>query len=249
VDLGPTFLDLATRQSKKSSMLLQSSYPMDGKSIVPLLTGQLPPAPVTNHFRWAALLEMYGGTSNIGLRYKGMKNYYQNHMFPNTYQAVRVVHGPDWASQADWLYVEWCTGEQECYNMTNDPHQVHNLVVPFTAEKNIDLQLLHRLSQLLARLGDCTGAECHELRLDYSSLDTVISRKLSLTPLQESIRNRIPCFNPSNWTNVDTTLRRKPFAVDLPVPDPFAFGFPFSDGDIVPDDLLKIWEEYEHYFY
>jgi hypothetical protein len=34
--------------------------------------------------------------------------------------------------------------------------------------------------------------------------------------------------------------------MDLPVPDPFASGFPFSDGDIIPDDLLKIWwEEHE----
>jgi hypothetical protein len=30
---------------------------------------------------------------------------------------------------SNWLYVEWCTGEIEFYNVTNDPHQTKKLAV------------------------------------------------------------------------------------------------------------------------
>lgn len=78
VDLGPTFLDVAS----SSSRLLKSTYPMDGKSILPLLTTSNAPDISNNYndFRWAALLEMYSGSSNIGLRYNHTKGYYRNHM-------------------------------------------------------------------------------------------------------------------------------------------------------------------------
>ena len=65
VDLGPTFLDLAS-SPKYPSKILKSSYPMDGKSILPLLTNNPPLNSGYNDFRWAALLEMYGGSSTIG---------------------------------------------------------------------------------------------------------------------------------------------------------------------------------------
>mmetsp|Transcript_5944 Transcript_5944/g.16909 ORF Transcript_5944/g.16909 Transcript_5944/m.16909 type:complete len:159 (-) Transcript_5944:1208-1684(-) len=60
--------------------LLRSSYPMDGKSIRSLLTSNASDVATVNDFRWAALLEMYSGSSNIGERYKGMKGYFHNHM-------------------------------------------------------------------------------------------------------------------------------------------------------------------------
>ena len=251
VDLGPTFLDLATRYSSHPrSTPIQTTYPMDGKSMVSLLIGEQPPHPTTNEFRWAALLEMYGGSSGIGMRYRDSPHFYQDHMFPNTYQAVRVVNGPGWAHDADWLYVEWCTGEQEFYNLTNDPFQVANLV--FT--KDVGLELLGQLSHLLAEMADCKGPECYEFQLSQPEevlLGTTMEhlRRLSLETIQQAIRNRLPCFNPVNWTKIDPGLRRKPFAVNLSVPEPFTFGFPFSDADIVPDDLMALWEKYKHYFY
>lgn len=76
VDLGPTFLDLASSHDAT----LKSTYPMDGKSILPLLSSNPPYKSNYNDFRWAALFEMYGGSSNIGLRYKNAKGYYRNHM-------------------------------------------------------------------------------------------------------------------------------------------------------------------------
>lgn len=79
VDLGPTFLDLASSQNHLNE-LVKPTYPMDGKSILPLLTSNLPDTSNYNDFRWAALFEMYGGSSNIGLRYKNVTGYFKNHM-------------------------------------------------------------------------------------------------------------------------------------------------------------------------
>ena len=79
VDLGPTFLDLAS-PGNGSTKHLKSSYPMDGKSILPLLTSNAEKNSEYNDFRWAALLEMYGGSSNIGKRYQDVKGYYRNRM-------------------------------------------------------------------------------------------------------------------------------------------------------------------------
>ena len=81
IDLSPTFLHLASQGMETEPV--ETSYEMDGKSMVSLLQGKMPPRPKVNHYRPAALLEMYGGSSNIGLRYKNMSAYYHNHIcFP-----------------------------------------------------------------------------------------------------------------------------------------------------------------------
>ncbi len=92
VDLGPTFLEIANPQSTASNFvalpieevtshrILESSYPMDGKSILPLFANFSNTKNDYNDFRWVALLEMYSGSSNIGLRYNTTKGYYHNHM-------------------------------------------------------------------------------------------------------------------------------------------------------------------------
>ncbi len=179
--------------------------------------------------------------------------------YPNTYQAVRVINGPsETDSLVNLLYVEWCTGEQELYNMTVDPHQIHNLVSPVgafthgntseTISENGDiLPLLHRLSKLLAKLGDCIGSECFDLANDEFELtldqghSSEVKRALSLESMQSSIKNRIPCHNPVNI--------RKPIVGGRPIPEPFTYGFPFSDEEQVGEDLLQIWETVEHYFF
>ena len=139
--------------------------------------------------------------------------------------------------------------------MTVDPHQIYNLVSPAgaithenTSEMNNDiLPLVHRLSKLLAKLGDCIGSECYDLtneelefRFDegYSS---EVKRALSFESLQSSIKNRIPCHDP---VNIQT-----PIVGGRPIPEPFTFGFPFSDEEQVGEDLLEIWETVEHYFF
>ena len=243
VDLAPTFLHLASLEMETDH--IETSYQMDGKSMAPLLEGKIPPTPKVNHYRPAALLEMYGGSSNIGLRYKNMSAFYHNHMFPNTYQAVRVINGPGWARDANLLYVEWCTGEQELYNMTIDPHQVTNIV------ESTDLTVVNSLSHLVAHLGKCSGHSCYVLEEYFvGGEQSIISRRLgSHEEIQRSIRDLLPCHNPPNMSAYDVATGRKLFAIDLPVPEPFQFGFPFSDEDEVPTEVINVWRQYEHYFH
>ena len=172
---------------------------------------------------------------------------------------MRIIDGPsEGVSASNLLYVEWCTGEQELYNMTVDPYQINNLVSPadtimhgnrtrITSERDDILPLLHRLSKLLAKLGDCMGSECYDLTNEHfewsfdQTYSTDSKRALSFESMQSSIKNRIPCHNPTNI--------RKVFANGRPIPEPFTYGFPFSDEEEVGEDLLQIWEAIEHYFY
>ena len=174
-----------------------------------------------------------------------MSAFYHNHMFPNTYQAVRVINGPGFARNTNLLYVEWCTGEQELYNMTVDPHQVSNIMA------KADLNTLNRLSHLVADLGKCRGRGCYDLERIHLEEDySLFGRRLrSREEIRRAIRGRLPCHNPPNMSADDMVVGRKPFAVGLPVPEPFQFGFPFSDGDEVPADIMDLWRRYEHYFH
>eukprot|EP00593_Proboscia_inermis_P004077 CAMPEP_0171301292 /NCGR_PEP_ID=MMETSP0816-20121228/10449_1 /TAXON_ID=420281 /ORGANISM="Proboscia inermis, Strain CCAP1064/1" /LENGTH=154 /DNA_ID=CAMNT_0011778737 /DNA_START=157 /DNA_END=621 /DNA_ORIENTATION=- len=154
--------------------------------------------------------------------------------------------------------------------MTVDPHQVNNLafsdaVVPTGNESataldlNKRLPLLHKLSGLLRTLGDCKGSACYELgdkhlrsSMNVNDISSSSRRTLTLESMGALIRKRMPCHNPPGMTadpGINTNLRRKPFAYDLPVPEPFTHGFPFSDGDDIGEDLSQLWSEYEHYFY
>jgi hypothetical protein len=237
VDLGPTFLDIATAKkkthhgfpsSKTDQQILRASYPMDGKSILPLLNGEITVA-LINQFRWAALIEMFGGSSGVGKRYENHPNYLNNHMYPNTYQAIRIINGPfeDWSVNSNWLYVEWCTGEIEFYNVTNDPHQTKNLAVSSLVAgskgdvedgDDVDLiPLFRRLSHLLSKLGTCSGVECHQFHqrdhtweqkfLVHESKQNRTGVQLLLHELQALIRtnNRLRCYNPYNVATTTST--------------------------------------------
>ena len=153
--------------------------------------------------------------------------------------------------------------------MTVDPHQVHNLVTPTldvwrgnesatVPDSDEILPLLLKLSRLLARLGNCVGSECYDLDGKISewrveqNYTADANRALSVESMQSSIRNRIPCHNPPNWTTDpwnDSSIQRNTFVHNWPVPEPFTYGFPFSDGDAVGEDLLQTWAAYEHYFH
>ena len=189
---------------------------------------------------------------------------------------MRVINGPpEIDSEQNLLYVEWCTGEQELYNMTVDPHQIHNLLALTPANtrnstlENQLLPLVKRLSKLVARLGDCKGSECYDLKEDLfihghdtSSVHgaSLISENISspqadarrsLESLQSVIQRRLPCHDPpiSYNSSSNENHRRRPFAYHKFVPEPFSYGFPFSDGDLVDEELLVIWETYYGYFY
>lgn len=154
VDLFPTWAEIAGATVPEEKAVL-----LDGKSISSLFNRGTPDENGVNTFRYVGLAEMFGGSSNMGSVYKGLPGFKGNRFWNNTYQAIRVINGSDWAAGANWLYAEWCTGEREFYNLTEDPREIKNLV------SSLESNLEAKLSAMLHVLGTCSGLECQNPEL------------------------------------------------------------------------------------
>ena len=224
VDLLPTWLELAGGKISDPSQL-------DGQSIVPLLHGDLPVSPSINTFRPVAIAEMYGGSSNMDPEvYKHFPGFEKHHFWNNTYQAIRVINGSDWAAGVNWMYAEWCTGERELYDSSKDPHQVKNLI------SSTDPSLLGKLSLLVEKLGSCVAKDCYTI--DFKKI-------AEEAQMHASDARKLVCHNPPDMPgdpmeSVDPRIRSGYFPVE------FMYGFPYSDEEKVPDDILELWREYQN---
>ena len=226
IDLLPTWVDLGKGN-------LPSSYQADGLSIVPILTGQDPAQPDENGFRAAALAEMYGGSSNMGSAYKKMAGFEGNRFWNNTYQAVRVINGSDWAKGANWLYAEWCTGEREFYNVTADKRQIKNII------DDVDADLLKKLSSLTEMLGQCSGKSCNDVSFHE------IARA---SALREDV-TYVKCHNPPDMSSNPLTADMSDDLWNPTGASPtaelchalIAKGFPYSDEETVAENVLDMW--------
>ena len=223
VDLMPTWLDIGAGT-------LPSSHTVDGKSMMELLHGHLPPQPFQNHYRSVALSEMYGGSSNMGLRYIGMPGFELFRFWNNTYQAVRVINGTDWAIDANWLYVEWCTGEREFYNVSVDPHETNNIV------DHVEPSLLQKLSVTTEMLGQCVGKNC--INVDFQLISVLAEEKATT-------HSKLPCFNPPDMPG---GMRPASWDFDVLQEDSNYCslirlrGFPYADSDEVPKHIIELFD-------
>ena len=230
IDLLPTWIDLAGGELPP--------YEPDGKSIVPLLKGSSPAQPSVNNFRSVGLAEMYGGSGNMGDVYKGMAGFERNRFWNNTYQAIRVINGSDWAANANWLYAEWCTGEKEFYNVSSDPHEIYNII------DQLDASLVDKLSALVEAYGKCAGTSCQNIDLKNLDLSKVKDKTLK-------------CFNPPDMpgagdhqgqsasddqnvllmhSDINEVLTRPNLCQSI-----VSNGLPYSDSDEIPLDVLDVW--------
>ena len=228
IDLMPTWVDLA-------SSTIPSTYVTDGKSIRTLLEGTQEPQPHINTFHPVSLAEMYGGSSNMGEEYRNMNDFEKNRFWNNTYQAIRVINGSDWAEGVNWLYTEWCTGEKELYDTTKDPRQIRNIahLVPSSTTT--------LLSALIDKLGSCSGHECHSL--DLYRLRRDVEDERILVP-----NRRLPCHNPPDLPGRGgEPLLRQAVLGGWPVTTAMCKkvvgdGLPYADNDAVPDEELSLWD-------
>ena len=218
IDLLPTWVELAGAK-------MPTTYIPDGKSIISLLHGSMQPQPTVNIFRSVALAEMYGGSSTMSERYSGMEDFEKNHFWDNTYQAVRVINGSDWAEGANWMYAEWCTGETEFYNVSSDPHEIFNLA------STTDAALLDNLSALVKVIGSCAGEDCSNINL------------ASIAKSENYKDDRLKCFNPPNLPgslddgiNWDLVEEDESYCQTV-----VKNGFPYADSDRVSDRIINLW--------
>jgi arylsulfatase A-like enzyme len=75
---------------------------------------------------------------------------------------------------ADWIYIEYGTGERELYDLAGDPLQLDNVV------ESADPALVAALAARLAELRTCAGSECRRLE-DLPVMDGA-SRQIAAQP-------------------------------------------------------------------
>ena len=127
IDLAPTFEQIAGAHSP---------YPHDGVSLLNLWHGQAPPAD------WSrAVLVEHRASSFAG---DPDRQSAQSGIGPS-YDAVRT---------ADYLYVEYVTGDREYYDLRRDPDELHNVFGQLSPSR---VDALHGLVEALAT---CRGADC-----------------------------------------------------------------------------------------
>jgi N-acetylglucosamine-6-sulfatase len=124
IDLAPTFSGLARSAMRRS---------VDGHSLVPLLHGR-----AVGRWRDAVLIEHRGPVRaplDPDLPDVGAGN-------PPSYEAVRRPHE---------LYVEYTDGETEYYDLSRDPHEMHNAIGRLSRRRRA------RLHATLRALESCRG--------------------------------------------------------------------------------------------
>ena len=235
VDLLPTWVELAGIQGPTDSKQ------QDGKSMVPLLHGNS-----EAEFRTAAIIEMLGGSSNMGSIYKKYPDFERNRFWNNTYVAIRVTGNvPQIYEKTNFLFALWCTGETELYNLTTDPYEIKNSI------SELNIQEMAGLQELVVKLSQCAGSECHNMSSIINDVMINLEYQLKIGPSSSA---QIPCHNPKDLPgnhNDDINF----FTDD---PDHcyndiescgkklFKFGFPFSDDEVVPKHVLDAWDVYKN---
>lgn len=123
IDLAPTFLDLAG---------LPASPTMDGHSLVPLLTGGTAPRTLTVVEHTHPVYDPNDPDSTEPAAGD-----------PPSYVAIR---------RAAAMYVEYDTGEDDYYDLTTDPYELHNVAAGLTPAR------LAQLHAAVAANAACAGA-------------------------------------------------------------------------------------------
>jgi N-acetylglucosamine-6-sulfatase len=137
-DIAPTILDMAHQPMKKQ---------IDGRSVLPLAQGEKIADWRDYYFAQRGMLDKYAKWGTLSE--PGTKDEHQNEKKVPAFRAV---------FSEEWRYIQYDTGEEELYNIKNDPYEVKNLM----AQKRLSTkqkQVHEEMKTALDHLKDCKGAE------------------------------------------------------------------------------------------
>eukprot|EP00916_Digyalum_oweni_P013296 GHVL01021808.1.p1 GENE.GHVL01021808.1~~GHVL01021808.1.p1 ORF type:complete len:691 (+),score=88.59 GHVL01021808.1:416-2488(+) len=115
---------------------------------------------------------------------------------PLTYSSIRLV-----TKEYDVLYVVWCFGEFELYDMKRDPHQINNIAIKLEKNKDantenfsagsskiISKEFIARLDALLDVLRTCRTSSCRNPYTQiHGPLSLVSSLSEALKPIYDEL--------------------------------------------------------------
>ena len=138
VDFAPTLAELAGTALP---------FPLDGRSLVPLLRGQTPAA-----WRQVVLLEQFEFPPAPPKSDKTLEPPdIQDEKAAADYPALRGVR------TADFKFVEYGTGEREVYDLRRDPDELINL------RQRVSRKWLIAVAKLAEELASCAGGSCRQI--------------------------------------------------------------------------------------
>lgn len=159
IDLAPTWAELAG---------IKPPDFVDGRSLVPLLSP--PPSTGEAGRGWRQCLLIENGLYDSQTQTRAARRATntppelleppdqddQDHSATSTAQQARRLAIPAYRGlrTANYLYVEYSTGERELYDLQNDPYQLQNLAT------KVDTVLLAQLSARLTELNGCAATTC-----------------------------------------------------------------------------------------
>ena len=237
VDLLPTWVELAGIKGPSDS------NQVDGKSMVSLLQG----TDGDEEFRTAAILEMYGGSSNMGPVYEKYPDFERNRFWNNTYTAIRVTGMiPEIFGGINFLFALWCTGEMELYNNTEDPHQIQNIIGQLNTQEAMGLQ------ELVVELSKCVGSECHNMQYILNKVKINMEYRIKMGGTTSP---QIPCHNPKDLPGKQSNDKMLQYIEDPKYcydnikkcgQEVFRYGLPFADNDVIPEHVSVAWESFKN---
>ncbi|UPL03167.1 hypothetical protein LCI18_014101 [Fusarium solani-melongenae] len=155
-------------------------------------------------------------------------------VFPtSTYKTIRLA-----GDHVGWLYVMWCTGEAELYDLVNDPYEMTNLIN--STSKRIK-QTRNRLNALVLYMKSCGEDSCRD---PWSNFDLpkgvapIKTFKQAMRPEYDHFFSQFPTFEFGKCIDYQYAPNETPFYP----PESVSLGSQFrGPTDNYPFALPQLW--------
>ncbi|KAF4452188.1 arylsulfatase precursor [Fusarium austroafricanum] len=156
-----------------------------------------------------------------------------NYFPTTTYKTIRLA-----GDNVGWLYIMWCTGESELYDIIDDPYKMTNLIN--STDKRIQ-QTRNRLNALVLYMKSCGVDSCQDPWGNFDlpkHLKPIKTFKQAMRPEYDTFFSKIPIFELGTCMDYQYAPNETPFYP----PQSVSLGFQFrgrTDGYVLT--LPKTW--------
>ncbi|KAL2838572.1 alkaline phosphatase-like protein [Aspergillus pseudodeflectus] len=190
VDLVPTMLEIAGLERRKWPKLL------DGRSLLGQWRQPRHPGKGTGSDEEVINIEHWG--------FKSIEAPVAPKVYPMaTYKTIRVV-----GEHTAWLYVVWCSGESELYNLIDDPYEMHNLIASNDPEIE---RTVDRLNALMLFMKSCGEDTCRKPWANFNAGRRISSFRQAMKPQFDGYFASFPRFKFGECMDYQYDPNEEPF--------------------------------------